>query len=102
MSGWRPVHLTGANGARKVEYGPVDPDFVDDNVTAEEEIECTSCQKTWATEKELLDIGAPIEHRCSGVDCDWWGFNDFQHGLERPNCAGLVYRIDKPPAEVPA
>jgi hypothetical protein len=100
MSGWRPVRLTGPNGSRKVDYGLVDADLIDDHVTSEEEIECNRCKETWAGEKDLLDVGPPLEHRCTV--CDWWGFNDFTHSLERPECAGLAYRIDKPPAEVPA
>jgi hypothetical protein len=100
MSGWRPIRLTGPNGSRKVNYGPVETDFGDDHVTSEDEIECSSCRETWHNEKALLDVGPPLEHRCTA--CDWWGFNDFTHGLERPNCSGLVYRIDKPPAEVAA
>lgn len=100
MGGSRPVMLTGPEGARKVEYGPVDPDLIDDNISSEEEIECTRCHETWGSADDLLDLGPPIEHKCTG--CGWWGFNDFQHGLERPDCTGLIYRIDKPPVEEPA
>jgi hypothetical protein len=96
MGGTRPVVLAGPDGSRKVEYGPVDPDLIDDNITDEEEIECTRCKETWADADDLLDIEPPIEHRCT--DCDWWGFNPWQHGIERPDCPGEV----KPREEIPA
>lgn len=99
-SGTRPVRLAGPDGARKVEYGTAETDSGLEEIVAEQCIECTRCKQIWEDEKDLLDVGPPVEHRCTG--CDWWGFNDFQHGLERSACAGSVYRIDKPPVEVAA
>ncbi len=99
-SGERPVWIEGPEANAKVAVGPADIDPLDTDVVDEEEIQCSRCKATWATEKELFDLGPPIEHRCTG--CSWWGYNDFNHGLQQPDCAGLVYRVDKPPAEVAA
>jgi hypothetical protein len=99
ISGRRPVRVSGPDGARKVEYGMADIDPFEEIVEARG-IECHRCEETWANEDDLLDLGPPVEHRCT--QCEWWGFNDFQHSLEHPDCSGLVWRTDKPPVEAGA
>lgn len=96
----RRVHIEGTPGSQKVNYDAPEIDGGPEDIAQAENISCGKCGETWGGEMDLLDIGPPIEHRCTG--CDWWGFADFQHALERGFCGGTVYRIDKPPAEVAA
>lgn len=95
ISAERKVYIEGAGGSQKVTYGMVDPNGGVEEITEAQCIGCNRCKATWADEEDLLDIGPPLEHRCS--QCSWWGFNDFQHSLERPDCPGEVYRCDKKP-----
>jgi hypothetical protein len=61
----------------------------------EGEIECGECHETWDN-AEALAKGHAVEWRCDS--CDWWGFNSFQHNIERAACPGSIHRADKPSA----
>jgi hypothetical protein len=63
----------------------------------EHEIECNACHETWDS-AEALAKGHVVEWRCNS--CDWWGFNSFQHNIERVSCTGSIHRADKPSAAV--
>lgn len=56
-------------------------------ILIEHDIECTACRETWDGKKDLVE-GRPREYGCDS--CDWWGANEFQHGIERPDCKGAL------------
>jgi hypothetical protein len=83
----RPVNLELKAGKAQVSYGWTDPSCGNEEITNTQGIECSRCKETWEDEKDLLGE-KPHEHHCDS--CDWWGFNPWQHGLERPDCGGTV------------
>lgn len=91
----RSVQTDLKDGKVVVTYGSPDSSCGFDEVTATQMIECIRCKETWEDEKDLVE-GPGHEHRCTS--CDWWGFNPWQHGIERPDCDGEV----KPREEIPA
>lgn len=88
----RPVNVGMADGKPAVSYGMTGRSDGDETVVGTQEIECTQCEATWYDEDELLN-GKHVEHGCTA--CDWWGFNPWQHGLERPDCSGEVKPRDE-------
>lgn len=87
FSATRAVKVELKDGNAKVSYGWTGPSDGDEEITTTQMIECSRCKETWEDEKDLLGE-KPHEHRCD--TCDWWGFNPWQHDLERPECGGAV------------
>jgi hypothetical protein len=81
-----------ADGKQAVSYGMTGPSDGGETVTCEQGIECERCGETWYGEDDLLN-GRHVEHGCTG--CGWWGFNPWQHKLERPACDGEVKPCDE-------
>ena len=94
--GARRVQIEMHGGKPEVVYGASDLAGREERgITGTSDIECERCGTTWECDEELLK-GKHAEHRCTA--CDWWGFNPWQHGIERPDCSGEI----KPWREVPA
>jgi len=87
----RPVETKLRDGKVVVQYGWTAASDGDEEVTEAGDIECSQCKETWDDEKELIE-GKKCEYRCDC--CDWWGFNSWQHGIERPDCTGTVAEAD--------
>jgi hypothetical protein len=85
VESFREVRVLQSVGSPSVDFGAATGPDGAPIIREERDIECSSCGETWADDRDLIE-GRPREYGCDS--CDWWGTNEFQHGIERPDCKG--------------
>lgn len=91
VEGGRDIRFGARDGKTVVVFQPIELGFGEERITEEEPIRCTACGAEWDDADELLAASVvPREYVCPDPSCDWWGANDRQHAIEKPDCCGTV------------